>query len=86
MRKSKRKLLQLAASILMLTINAAAQDTAKTTTHSFSMQQTVDYGMKNATQVKNALLDIKIQKQTNREITSAALPQINGNAISNTLF
>lgn len=47
-------------------------------TNSFSVTQAVDYAMKNAVQVKNALLDIKIQKQSNREITSAAFPQING--------
>lgn len=48
------------------------------TTNEFTVQQTVDYGLKNAVQVKNALLDIKIQKQTNREITALAMPQING--------
>ncbi|MFZ1305414.1 MAG: TolC family protein, partial [Ferruginibacter sp.] len=37
-----------------------------------------DYAKKNSLQVKNALLDILIQKQTNRDITSIALPQING--------
>ncbi|MFZ4056548.1 MAG: TolC family protein [Ferruginibacter sp.] len=55
------------------------------TRNEFSLQQTVDYGIKNATQVKNALLDIKIQKQTNREITALALPQING-SISSTHY
>jgi outer membrane protein TolC len=48
------------------------------TRNAFSAKQAVDYGLKNAVQVKNALLDIKIQQQTNREITAAALPQING--------
>ena len=43
----------------------------------FSLQQTIDYAMKNATEVKNALIDIQIQKQTNKEVTSIALPQIN---------
>jgi outer membrane protein len=47
-------------------------------TNEFTLQQTVDYGLKNAVQVKNALLDIQIQKQTNREITALAMPQING--------
>ena len=46
--------------------------------NSFSLQQAVDYAKKNSVQVKNALLDILIQKQTNRDITSIALPQING--------
>lgn len=47
--------------------------------NNLSLQQTVDYGMKNAVQVKNALLDIAIQEQSNREITSAALPQVTSN-------
>ncbi|MEJ0103756.1 MAG: hypothetical protein WDO19_14895 [Bacteroidota bacterium] len=44
----------------------------------FSVQQAVDYARKNNMQVKNALLDVKIQEQTNREVTGTALPQING--------
>ncbi len=44
----------------------------------FTVQQAVDYAKQNSVQVKNALLDILIQKQTNRDITSIALPQING--------
>ncbi len=51
----------------------------------FSAKQAVDYGLKNAVQVKNALIDIKLQQQTNREITAAAFPQINGN-VSTTHF
>ncbi|MBK8519705.1 MAG: TolC family protein [Chitinophagaceae bacterium] len=48
------------------------------TVNSFTVQQAADYAKKNSVQVKNALLDILIQKQTNRDITSIALPQING--------
>lgn len=44
--------------------------------HEFSIQQTVDYARKNNLQVKNALLNVQIQKETNRDITSAALPTI----------
>jgi len=44
--------------------------------HAFSIQQTLDYAKKNNVQVKNALLDIQIQEQTNREVTGSALPQI----------
>lgn len=47
--------------------------------HQFSLQECLDYARKNNTQVKNALLDIQIQRQTNREITASAYPQINGN-------
>ena len=31
----------------------------------FSAQQAVEYAMKNAVQVRNAILDLKIQKQVN---------------------
>lgn len=48
------------------------------TRHEFSIQQTVDYARRNNTQVKNALLNVQIQQQTNREITSAALPNVSG--------
>lgn len=46
--------------------------------HEFSVAQAVDYARKNNVQVKNALLNVQIQQQTNREITAAALPNING--------
>src|SRR5258705_7870281 len=52
-----------------------AQDS---TIHRFSLQQAVDYAVKNNVQVKNALLDVQIQEQTNKDVTSAAYPQING--------
>ena len=44
----------------------------------FSVMQAGEYAMKNATEVKNALLDIQIQKQSNKELTAVALPQLNG--------
>jgi outer membrane protein len=44
----------------------------------FSVKQCADYSAKNSVQVKNALLDKKIQEQFNKEITSAAYPQVNG--------
>lgn len=47
--------------------------------YSFSVKQAVDYAVKNSAQVKNALLGIQIQQQTNREITAAALPNVSGN-------
>lgn len=60
--------------ICLLALNIADAQTV----NSFSVQQAADYAKKNSVQVKNALLDILIQKQTNRDITSIALPQING--------
>src|SRR5450432_2462121 len=56
-----------------LTLPAMAQEK-----HAFSIQQTLDYAKKNNVRVKNALLDIQIQEQTNREVTGSALPQIKG--------
>lgn len=50
------------------------------TTHEFSLKQAVDFAKKNNVQVKNILLDVQIQQQTNREITSAAYPQINASS------
>ncbi len=46
--------------------------------HPFSAKQTVEYAAKNNAQVKNALIGIQIQEQTNREFTAAAYPQISG--------
>lgn len=47
--------------------------------HAFSVKQAVEYATKNSAQVKNALIDIDLQLQQNREITAQALPNISGN-------
>ena len=52
-------------------------DTAKIIRHKFSIQQAVDYASKNNVNVKNALVDVQLQEQVNREITSNAYPHIN---------
>ncbi|HEV3325367.1 MAG TPA: TolC family protein [Puia sp.] len=46
--------------------------------HEFSLAQAIDYASKNSVKVKNALLDYKIQEQSNRATTSQALPQVSG--------
>lgn len=56
-------------------------DTAKK--HEFSIQQAIDYANKNNVEVKNALLDVKLQQQVNREVTSNAYPHINANVNTN---
>lgn len=58
---------------------ASAQKPNAPQTNAFSAKQAVDYALKNAVQVKNALLDVESQKQTNRGITASALPQLSGN-------
>jgi len=54
-----------------------AQDTAHQ--HAFSLQQALDYAKKNNVQVRNALIDIQVQQQVNREVTGSAYPQISAN-------
>ena len=53
-------------------------DSLQLARHEFSVQQAVEYARKNNVQVKNALLDVYVQEQTNRELTAAALPQVSG--------
>jgi len=48
------------------------------TRHALSARQSVDYALKNSARVKVALNNVKIQFQSNREITAAAYPQVNG--------
>lgn len=63
--------------LILLPVLAVAQQPAQQQqVHSFSAQQAVEYGLKNNVQVKNALLQVQIQEQTNREVTGSAYPQI----------
>jgi outer membrane protein len=56
--------------------NAPAQHTRQI--YAFSIQDAVAFAEKNNVQVRNSLLDYQIQEQTNRNITAAAYPQLNG--------
>lgn len=69
------RLNKLVTTLLVLTASAAH---AQQQVNSLGVKQAVDYAVKNSVQVKNALLDLQVQKQTNREITAAAYPQISG--------
>jgi len=62
------------AVLMFIAVQTRAQQT-----NVFSIQDAINYANKNNVQVKNALLDYKIQEQTNRNITSAAYPQLNAN-------
>ncbi len=76
-RESVHRLMALAKllpALVFFTGAAFAQDSPQI--HSFSLQQALAYGQQHNVQVKNALLDIQIQLQTNREVTGAAYPQI----------
>lgn len=63
------------AFLLLLAAFAQAQQR-----YELSARQAADFARKNNVQVKNALLDVQIQQQTNKEITASAYPQINANA------
>jgi len=69
--KMKKVILLATATLFLLGSGAKAQKT-----NEFSVKQAVDYGLKNAVQVKNALLDVLIQEQSNRDIASVAFPEI----------
>lgn len=51
--------------------------------YEFTARQAADFARKNNYQVKNALLDVQIQQQTNKEITAAAYPTISGSGSVN---
>jgi len=79
---SKRRQIQSMVLLLGLAISTItyAQNSAR---HEFTIQQAVEYAYKNNVQVKNALLNIQVQQQTNRDITSAALPSVTGTLSGN---
>ena len=74
--KSRNKILTVAIGLLFSGGSLQAQQV-----NNFTVQQAVDYAKKNSVQVKNALLDYKIQQQTNREITATAYPQLNASGM-----
>ena len=42
----------------------------------FTVKQAVEHAVKNSFDIKNALLDIEVQRQSNNEITAIAMPQL----------
>jgi outer membrane protein TolC len=79
---SKRIALIWFSTAVVSSLTAQVQQTPAAV-HSLSVQQAVDFGMKNSAQVKNALIDIQIQRETNREITAMAFPQLTGSVNAN---
>ena len=66
--------------LFSICITSNAQKTNAPKTNAFRAKQAVEYALQNAVQVKNALLDIELQRQTNKEITASAFPQITGSS------
>ena len=77
--RNKGKALLAGLFFLPMLVMAQLPDTAKITKHEFSIQQAVDYAKKNNVNIKNALVDVLLQEEQNREITSNAYPHINAN-------
>ena len=66
--------------LLLASVQTFAQNSSS---HAFSIKECVDYAHKNNVQVRNALLNVQVQNQTNREITAAALPNVTGTISGN---
>lgn len=77
---NNRGLTRIASLVLVLMTGISLVHAQTPVKHAFTIQQAVEYAAKNNVQVKNALLTIQSQQQTNREITASALPNINGSA------
>ena len=64
---------------VLITFQISAQQTNKNQ-YAFSLQQAVDFAIKNQVSVKNAELDKKIAKEKSDELLGIGLPQISGSA------
>ena len=67
--------------LLVVSVYSGAQEQIQkpATKHEFTAQQCVEYASKNNEQVKNAMLDVQVQEQVNRNITGLAYPQLQAN-------
>lgn len=63
---------------VMLVLTSIMRPALAQEQHAFTVQQAVDYAKKNSVQVKNLLLDVKLQEETNRQVTANAYPQLTG--------
>ena len=81
--KIKRSGISILTAMALLACTIAVSPLRGQQLNQFSVQQAVGYALKNSVAVKNSLLDMQIQKQTNREITAAAFPQISGSLATN---
>jgi outer membrane protein len=76
MRTHQARLSKIILIVALATLTV--QDLVAQQRFEFTAAQAVEYAKKNSVQVQNALLDIRIRQQGNREITAAAFPQVNG--------
>ncbi|KAA5537197.1 TolC family protein [Taibaiella lutea] len=66
-------------SLSFLGLHANAQADTTAVIHRLSVKEAVEYAEQNNVQVKNALVDILLQKQSNNEITATAYPSLAAN-------
>jgi outer membrane protein len=64
--------------ILVLLLTAAKGKTQEALQNSFSLQQAIDYALKNSPSQQNAQLDLQSAEYRKQEITGLGLPQVNG--------
>ncbi len=76
-RYKMKKLFSLLGTAIVFVFNISAQQ-KDSTNFSFSLQQAIDYALKNNTRVQNASFDEEIAKNKVSEVIGAGLPQING--------
>jgi len=77
MKRVSNSVIILILALMPMAALAQVVDTTKPARHEFSVQQAIDYAKKNNVNVKNALVDVQLQEQQNREFTSNAYPHIN---------
>jgi outer membrane protein TolC len=78
-----QKLIHVFVWIFCISIAASTAMAQTGVKHAFSVKECVDYAHKNNVQVKNALLNVRIQQEVNRDVTASALPTLSGTISSN---
>ena len=63
---------------MMLVLTSIMRPALAQEKHAFTVLQAVDYAKKNSVQVRNLLLDVQLQEETNKQVTSSAYPQLSG--------
>jgi outer membrane protein len=72
--------------LLPVMLMSQTPDTTRIIRHELSIQQAVDYANANNVEVKNALIDVLLQKETNRQVTAQAYPNISASgSVTNNL-
>ncbi len=70
----------MAMCLLFMTLAGVQHKATAQKKYELTVKEAVDLAFKNVTDVKNAALDVDIQRAQNKEITGRALPQLSGNA------